>query len=441
MWKPDVVVPEHRYRARIVWAGLLLSITAYTIWQVWKIFDGLHNPSTRLEVTDEMYTYPYVLVCFFDGKGCGYSDGSTDECVADGYEYAEVYINSDDPEDGIVTESGYTNCVGLDLTKHDVAASGITRNEAYAQISMSWLTTDDASAETDYYNTVAIFVADKEPTEETLSFLDVPYTRYLPDDAQLDYTVADLHIGMTTKKDLSGDVKTSYPALTVSTATYTTDNMIDADSVSSGFDVAIGVLNLIIRQGPFSRTNIEEIDPLDIGTFLGNIGGFWELLLVFWGLIFIATRESREPKLKARDFAKSIQVGKEIITKRRSLSVDSSAPASRVEERPHWESAYRGSDPPGGGSTSGGYGAAAGIPAAQSANGGYHSASVATRRAFNMSGVGSTGGGHQQSVDVSSSSQGRPVAQDAPRRRSGSGSVPPASGASVPPSYEAMTAV
>lgn len=50
----------------------------------------------------------------------------------------------------------------------------------------------------------------------------------------------------------------------------------DADSTTPSYsDVAIGALYLKIRQGSFSRTIIEEINPLDIGTFLGNVGGFW----------------------------------------------------------------------------------------------------------------------------------------------------------------------
>lgn len=40
-------------------------------------------------------------------------------------------------------------------------------------------------------------------------------------------------------------------------------------------DIAYGRLFLMIIQGSFSRTIVEEISPLDIGTFLGNVGGFW----------------------------------------------------------------------------------------------------------------------------------------------------------------------
>lgn len=43
-------------------------------------------------------------------------------------------------------------------------------------------------------------------------------------------------------------------------------------------DDAYGFLFLTIRQGAFSRTTVKELSPLDIGTFLGNVGGFWGTL-------------------------------------------------------------------------------------------------------------------------------------------------------------------
>lgn len=108
-----------------------------------------------------------------------------------------------------------------------------------------------------------------------------------------------------------------------------------------------------------------------------------ELLLVCWGLFFIATRPDREPKMKARNFTKSVAIGKEIVMRRRSLSVDSAASAasaSQAEERPRWDPAYGGSNsssaapplpPRGGGSTkAGGTAAAVGFRIIPPGNGG-----------------------------------------------------------------------
>lgn len=71
-----------------------------------------------------------------------------------------------------------------------------------------------------------------------------------------------------------------------------------------------------------------------------------ELLIVFWGVFFIAKHQEREPKLKARNFTKSINKGAEIVTRRRSLSVDSAASASQAEQVPQWDRAYGGNNPP-----------------------------------------------------------------------------------------------
>lgn len=93
-----------------------------------------------------------------------------------------------------------------------------------------------------------------------------------------------------------------------------------------------------------------------------------ELLILFWGLFFIATRDDT-PQLKARPFVEPV---KEII-RRRSLSVDSGASASQAEELPAWESAYGGN---GNRTTSAGItrargtAAAAGFPVVPPVNGG-----------------------------------------------------------------------
>ena len=38
---------------------------------------------------------------------------------------------------------------------------------------------------------------------------------------------------------------------------------------------AIGYLHLTLTQGGFSLTELTDINPIDLATLLGNIGGFW----------------------------------------------------------------------------------------------------------------------------------------------------------------------
>lgn len=78
-----------------------------------------------------------------------------------------------------------------------------------------------------------------------------------------------------------------------------------------------------------------------------------ELLLVTWGLCFIASR-AESPTQKGRDFTQPIQIGKEIVSRKRRRS--STAPETfeledRVDENSYWKTAGRGRpEPPSGGS-------------------------------------------------------------------------------------------
>ncbi|CAN0557420.1 unnamed protein product [Ectocarpus sp. 12 AP-2014] len=50
---------------------------------------------------------------------------------------------------------------------------------------------------------------------------------------------------------------------------------------------------------------ITEADPFEFAEILGNIGGFWDLILILWPLFFVAASQP-EPYLKPREFAKSV---------------------------------------------------------------------------------------------------------------------------------------
>ena len=59
---------------------------------------------------------------------------------------------------------------------------------------------------------------------------------------------------------------------------------------------------------------ITEIDPFDLAEIAGQTGGFWDLLLLFWPIFFVAN-SYEAPSLKARDFWKSSVRATEIFTK------------------------------------------------------------------------------------------------------------------------------
>lgn len=68
-----------------------------------------------------------------------------------------------------------------------------------------------------------------------------------------------------------------------------------------------------------------------------------ELLIILWGLLFFATRENRTPQLRARNF---VQPLKEVVARRRSLSVDSGAAIAQPEELPQEKPFFGGNHPP-----------------------------------------------------------------------------------------------
>lgn len=70
-----------------------------------------------------------------------------------------------------------------------------------------------------------------------------------------------------------------------------------------------------------------------------------ELLIIVWGLCFIAALGESNPKLKARNFSQSFDQGKMVVTRR--LSIHSSKALSpdvdQTQARVQWEADYRNS--------------------------------------------------------------------------------------------------
>lgn len=93
---------------------------------------------------------------------------------------------------------------------------------------------------------------------------------------------------------------------------------------------------------------ITEIDPLDLAEILGQVGGFWDLILFVWPLFFVAA-SYEAPHLKPRNFRKSVVRATETVTKVLPTTVESIASFTtelgtrrqqnndQNEELPTWE--------------------------------------------------------------------------------------------------------
>eukprot|EP00903_Cladosiphon_okamuranus_P022382 g20586.t1 len=338
MWKPRDVVPEHRRRAWIVWVALLLAITGYAIWEIVVLNDKYKNPSTSTTVKDEYFQFPFVTVCMGLGAGCS----TWSNCVGTAFGLSGVYFENDDGSSGtgdapaVLVESKHSGCIGFDLSQHTAKGFETAVIDMVWEVSGGSPTTDtpndstgndssnNSSSISKYFEHVCVFLYEKEPDAlHEKTYLTMPYQPITS--ATVETTNSWLTIGKTVKTALSGDVEASFPALTLSQSKYKT-GIFDLP-LEDGVDY--GHIYLSVRQGPFAYTTITELDPLEFGTFLGNLGGFWELLIIVWGVCFVIQRQERGPALTGRNFRiPSFKTG----TTRGQATFTPDG-----EERPHWD--------------------------------------------------------------------------------------------------------
>ena len=99
-----------------------------------------------------------------------------------------------------------------------------------------------------------------------------------------------------------------------------------------------------LQQESDSLAVITEIDPFDFAEILGEIGGFWDLILIAWPIFFVAL-SNEAPNLKARNFRKSAVRAAETVTKvglpkiMRGLRASSTDGAEEGEQTPEWDRA------------------------------------------------------------------------------------------------------
>ena len=82
----------------------------------------------------------------------------------------------------------------------------------------------------------------------------------------------------------------------------------------TGIQAPFAYLSLELQQESNSLIVITEIDPLDLAEILGEIGGFWDLILIVWPIFFVAV-SYEPPHLKPRNFRESAARVTETATK------------------------------------------------------------------------------------------------------------------------------
>eukprot|EP00904_Undaria_pinnatifida_P004014 jgi/Undpi1/13613/HiC_scaffold_9.g03267.m1 len=312
------------------------------VWQAVTISRKFDNPSTSFSVSDDEYDFPRLSVCVWDGQGCDENVGES-ACIATAF--------------ATVQDSCYEDIVGVKIQQEDeclafyledVDMVDIAGNRSvcdsptkpFLSVSMSWYSSSNPSAQASYSAGVPVFLGDRLST----GYSAVPFSRvvYSPDSAAtggVNRVDAAMTIGKTITTSISGDSVSTYPALTLSAVDYDDRDTNDSFNASTNDNeaYAFGFLYLTVTQGSHSLTELKDISPFDAATVIGNIGGFWELLLVAWGLCFISSRPTA-PTLKARDLTECI-CRKEHSNAR---TVDSRRSRRYVEERAPSDTADRG---------------------------------------------------------------------------------------------------
>ncbi|CAM9989958.1 unnamed protein product [Ectocarpus sp. 12 AP-2014] len=117
------------------------------------------------------------------------------------------------------------------------------------------------------------------------------------------HTFNTVGIGLTNQNKFMDDDKSSYKALF-------TNFGVHKNEVNPNITMPYAHLSLEMKQQFDSWEIITESNPYEFAEMFGNIGGFWDLLLILWPLCFVAATQ-QDPHLKPRTFKKSVVRGAE----------------------------------------------------------------------------------------------------------------------------------
>ncbi|CAM9398118.1 unnamed protein product [Ascophyllum nodosum] len=145
-------------------------------------------------------------------------------------------------------------------------------------------------------------------TEEASSGIQIPYSCMTNESSSHHFTY--VGIGVTEEFKIGGEETALYNALTIATVEHNDERNVNI----TGIQAPYAYLAMELQQESDSLAVITEIDPFDVAEILGEIGGFWDLILIAWPIFFVAL-SNEAPNLKARNFRKSALRATETVTK------------------------------------------------------------------------------------------------------------------------------
>ncbi|CAN0440306.1 unnamed protein product [Pylaiella littoralis] len=351
---PSQVLPESRRQSYGIWTLLIFGIVGYIGYICFNAVEKMKDPDVSFSLSNDGYTYPDLNVCMYDwGAGCDtgvlpedcvFSSNSTEGGIAGGYYFGEN--NGTIPTWARLTEDrGW--CVTFFMSQIDNRV-GMARNpEDYGDFSildLSWYpggaanksntctAQSDEGIWEDHSGTVVIHLEDPASNDFVVSTgLQASYSCVTSTSNRLLQT--EVRLGLTRTKLLGGEVTNSYKVATTSTYNYYT-------SRNASIEAPYASMKLNIKQGPNSLENLTEIDPVSIAEFLGNVGGFWDLLLLLLPIFLVSTLQ-QDPHLQVRNLRKTASQGVEMVRRLNFKSKDRVGQEGfgdlNVEQTPSWD--------------------------------------------------------------------------------------------------------
>ncbi|CAM9707380.1 unnamed protein product [Ectocarpus fasciculatus] len=350
MWRPDEVVPQHKRRAVALWTILIGGIIFYSSYLLYKAVRKRENPDSSIELSNTVFEYPDIWVCLYAGYGCDEWE-LEEECMTSATanmtgwgNSSAVFYPGGDYEQEIPVEGKLTPdngwCVEFE-TSTITPFLGQERDASlyldYLLLDMYWypggLEADSSTCVVEGWKThnewMYVFLNDPDSGQVSTG-IQVPYSCITNVSSSHSFTY--VGIGVTTEDKLDEAPVVNNKALSVSTAT-------TKDEVNPDIVKPYAQLSLQFQQEPNSLEIITEVDPLDLAEMFGNVGGFWDLLMIMWPIFFVAASR-QDPHLKPRNFKKSVAKGIEglrIGEDKHSGARDDFNSSHHVEERPYWE--------------------------------------------------------------------------------------------------------
>ncbi|CAN0175933.1 unnamed protein product, partial [Scytosiphon promiscuus] len=321
MWKPAEVLPKDKRRAVALFIALLLGILTYSGYLVAEAVKKRRNPSTSFVLSNQLYRYPDVYVCLYDYFGCDEMD-LEEECVftafdTQGARRTRAVFNPDGDTEQEIAASGILTdskgwCASFEASEVEIA-DGERDPEDYILLDMYWYPGGGANASTTCISehgewnahSESVFMFLRDPDTGILSAgIQVAYSCMTSESSSHVFTF--VGIGLTKEYKILGPDTASYTALTTSSAVYKDERNANITGIVSPY----AWVSMEIAQSTNSLREIKEIDPLEVAEMFGNVGGFWDLLLILWPIFFV-TASRQEPHLKIRNFKKSVVRGSE----------------------------------------------------------------------------------------------------------------------------------